>query len=405
MDAGLAAALGPDVIEHVLAQVPDALLTDPVSCREFSSAAAARARYRAYLTTRLRAPARLRRRGDPRPRRAPARAGARGSRPAMTSEDRIAYDFAVLRAVPHVHLGAFVPVGVLVHARTTGYLGMRVLSDSDELAARVPPTSTTKLLARYLRSHCAVAAGDAAAGPVGLAPSSGASTGSPRRARTCSRARRSTRGSPSTRRERRDAVRGSCWVGAPEAPRAVGRVPRTAMGGSDRIRSVGELGVHGVVGRCLLPRETPPRSRVGTASGRRYGSAVAGAHPAPAARSRWCSFISLLRPSSSVYRAHAVRAGRCPPATAASWHGGRRGHRRCDRRRRRRGCRASPPRAPGLSGGSAAGRAPIVDQADEHAEAERRHGALDPRRWRACGRSLAAVCGGCRPSTQRARGS
>jgi hypothetical protein len=36
--------------------VPDALLTDPVSCREFSSAEAARARYRAYLTTRLRAP-------------------------------------------------------------------------------------------------------------------------------------------------------------------------------------------------------------------------------------------------------------------------------------------------------------------------------------------------------------
>jgi hypothetical protein len=56
MDAGLAAALGPDVIEHILAQVPDALLTDPVSCREISSAAAARDRYRAYLTTRLRAP-------------------------------------------------------------------------------------------------------------------------------------------------------------------------------------------------------------------------------------------------------------------------------------------------------------------------------------------------------------
>ena len=54
--AGLAAALGPDVIEHILAQVPEALLTDPVSCREFSSAEAARDRYRAYLTTRLRAP-------------------------------------------------------------------------------------------------------------------------------------------------------------------------------------------------------------------------------------------------------------------------------------------------------------------------------------------------------------
>jgi len=89
----------------------------------------------------------------------------------MTSEGRIAYDFAVLRAVPHVHLGAFVPVGVLVHARTTGYLGMRVMSDSNELARRVPDVDH-ELLARYLRSHCAVAAGDAAAGPVGLAPSS-----------------------------------------------------------------------------------------------------------------------------------------------------------------------------------------------------------------------------------------
>ena len=89
----------------------------------------------------------------------------------MTSEDRIAYDFAVLRAVPHVHLGAFVPVGVLVHARTTGYLGMRVLNESDGLTTRVPDIDHD-LLARYLRSHCAVAAGDAAAGPVALAPSS-----------------------------------------------------------------------------------------------------------------------------------------------------------------------------------------------------------------------------------------
>jgi hypothetical protein len=56
VDAGLAAALGPAVIEHVLAQVPDALLTDPVSGGEFSSAAAARDRYRAYLTARLEAP-------------------------------------------------------------------------------------------------------------------------------------------------------------------------------------------------------------------------------------------------------------------------------------------------------------------------------------------------------------
>jgi hypothetical protein len=89
----------------------------------------------------------------------------------MTDDGRIAYDFAVLRAVPHVHLGAFVPVGVVVHARTAGYLGMRTLSDPAELASRVPDVDH-ELLARYLRSCCAVAAGDPAAGPVALAPPS-----------------------------------------------------------------------------------------------------------------------------------------------------------------------------------------------------------------------------------------
>jgi Protein of unknown function (DUF3037) len=89
----------------------------------------------------------------------------------MTAAERVAYDFAVLRAVPHVHLGAFVPVGVLVHARTTGYLGMRALADAGELAARVPDVDH-ELLARYLRACCAVAAGDPEAGPLALAPPS-----------------------------------------------------------------------------------------------------------------------------------------------------------------------------------------------------------------------------------------
>lgn len=56
IDAALAAHLDVDVIASVLAEVPDELFTDPVSCREFTTAAAARARYRDYLLTRLRAP-------------------------------------------------------------------------------------------------------------------------------------------------------------------------------------------------------------------------------------------------------------------------------------------------------------------------------------------------------------
>jgi hypothetical protein len=89
----------------------------------------------------------------------------------MSAEGLIAYDFAVLRAVPHVHVGAFVPVGVVVHARTAGFLGLRALTDPGELAARVPDVDA-EILARYLRSCCAVAAGDPAAGPVALAPPS-----------------------------------------------------------------------------------------------------------------------------------------------------------------------------------------------------------------------------------------
>jgi hypothetical protein len=88
-----------------------------------------------------------------------------------TATSRIAYDFAVLRAVPHPHLGVFVPVGVIVHARTAEFLGMRAITDPTELAARVPDVDR-ELLARYLAVAEAVCAGDAAAGPIALAPPS-----------------------------------------------------------------------------------------------------------------------------------------------------------------------------------------------------------------------------------------
>ena len=81
------------------------------------------------------------------------------------------YDFAVLRVVPRVHLGAFVNVGVVVHARTLEFLALRVVTDERLLAAHVPGVDAD-LLARYLRSCEAICAGDAAAGPMALAPPS-----------------------------------------------------------------------------------------------------------------------------------------------------------------------------------------------------------------------------------------
>jgi hypothetical protein len=88
------------------------------------------------------------------------------------SRDRwVSYDFAVLRAVPHVHLGVFTPVGIVLHARTAEFLDMRAITEPEVLRRRVPDVDVD-LLARYLRSCQAICAGDPAAGPLALIPTS-----------------------------------------------------------------------------------------------------------------------------------------------------------------------------------------------------------------------------------------
>lgn len=89
----------------------------------------------------------------------------------MSGIEPILYDFAVIHAVPHVHLGRYEPVGVVLHARTREFLALKALTDPAILRARLPDVDV-ELLARYLRSYEAVAAGDPSAGPVALAPSS-----------------------------------------------------------------------------------------------------------------------------------------------------------------------------------------------------------------------------------------
>ena len=83
----------------------------------------------------------------------------------------IAYNFAVLRVVPHVHTGVFVPVGVVLHARTAEYLGVRVITDTSLLTERAGDTDVD-LLARYLQSCKSIAEGEISAGPIALAPPS-----------------------------------------------------------------------------------------------------------------------------------------------------------------------------------------------------------------------------------------
>ena len=89
----------------------------------------------------------------------------------MTKAALTVYNFAVLRAVPHVYLGTFCNVGVVLHAPSVDFLGMRVITDPVELKRRVPDADP-ELLARYLAACQAVCDGDESAGPVALtAPS------------------------------------------------------------------------------------------------------------------------------------------------------------------------------------------------------------------------------------------
>jgi hypothetical protein len=86
----------------------------------------------------------------------------------MSAHDWKLYHFAVLRVVPHVHLGTFVNVGVVLHARTSGFLGVRFVDTAAELERRVADVDL-EMLARYLDSARRVCEGDPDAGPVALA--------------------------------------------------------------------------------------------------------------------------------------------------------------------------------------------------------------------------------------------
>lgn len=79
----------------------------------------------------------------------------------------IPYDFAVIRIVPHPHLGTCVPVGVVLHAPTVEFLGIRIVSDAGALASRVADVDL-EVLVRYLRTLGAIVRGDVDGGPIAL---------------------------------------------------------------------------------------------------------------------------------------------------------------------------------------------------------------------------------------------
>lgn len=80
---------------------------------------------------------------------------------------RLPFSFALLRAVPHPFTGAFVHVGVVLQSRPAEFVGLRAVTEVDRLRAMVPEADV-ELLARYLRSCEAIAAGEEGAGEIAL---------------------------------------------------------------------------------------------------------------------------------------------------------------------------------------------------------------------------------------------
>lgn len=86
----------------------------------------------------------------------------------MSTPHTTTYHFTVLRVVPHVHTGAFVNVGVVLHARSAQFLGMRAVTEPARLRTLAPDVDV-ELLARYLDCYDAICRGKQDAGPIALA--------------------------------------------------------------------------------------------------------------------------------------------------------------------------------------------------------------------------------------------
>lgn len=75
------------------------------------------------------------------------------------------YQYALLRVVPSLPRGERVNVGVVVHSRRAGFLGVRTVVDEARLRALDPALDLDALRA-HLAALARVADGDADAGPV-----------------------------------------------------------------------------------------------------------------------------------------------------------------------------------------------------------------------------------------------
>ncbi|MEA2481605.1 MAG: hypothetical protein QOJ07_3527 [Thermoleophilaceae bacterium] len=89
----------------------------------------------------------------------------------MHEPARSGFSYAVLRVVPRVERGEALNAGVVLYARTRGFLEARVDLDAGRLSALAPGVDPEPI-ERHLHGRVRIAAGDEAAGPIALLPQS-----------------------------------------------------------------------------------------------------------------------------------------------------------------------------------------------------------------------------------------
>ncbi|NNE34507.1 MAG: DUF3037 domain-containing protein [Rhodothermales bacterium] len=81
------------------------------------------------------------------------------------------FDYSLLRVVPHVHVGAYEVVGVVLHSRTSGFIGILYHLDTERLLSRWGDLDI-ELVERELNALKEIARGDESAGAIGALPPS-----------------------------------------------------------------------------------------------------------------------------------------------------------------------------------------------------------------------------------------
>lgn len=81
------------------------------------------------------------------------------------------FDYAYLRVVPHVHVDSGEVVGVVLHSRTSGFIGIRYLINRTRLTDRWPSLDI-EMVEHELLALAGISKGGESAGPIGLLPPS-----------------------------------------------------------------------------------------------------------------------------------------------------------------------------------------------------------------------------------------